>query len=406
MTSTNTLTPRYSSGADYSLSSDKNPVVLELGRAYTKCGFAREPSPRAVIPSQVAGHDLYSYSHASELPHLLQDFLYTVYYKHLCTSPKDRRLVVVESLMVPTEFKDTLASVLYEHFEVPAIVFVPSHLCALYTLRLNTALVVNVGFRETTVLPVFEGVCVLQALGDAPLGSYEIHRRLESFLLKFGRVLCSDGQTCFLGELNPDVLANGHIVEDIKVRTCFITPRERHMQAQTFQEAFCEGRQLELPAPSDVRYPLEGDKVLEIPGTLREFAPECLFELDNEMISVATLVLDVLLQCNRDSRRVLAENIVLIGGTVMLPGFKRRLKEELLALLQEPRYKGKLFLDKFKFHTTPCCANVTAWLGGSVYGATDYVSSQAMTKDQFIENRKHIPDWADQKWKTDVIPGL
>ena len=393
-------------GAEYSLTSDKCPVVLELGRAYTKCGFAREPSPRAIIPSKVDGHEIYSYSHSSELPHLLQDFLYAIYYKHLCTNPKDRRLVVVESLMVPLEFKDTLAAVLYEHFEVPAIVFVPSHLCTLYTLRLNTALVVDVGFKWTSVLPVIDGVCNVAAYKDIPLGSNEIHKRLEKFLLKFGSVKCPDGQTRFLGEVNPEILSNEDIVEDIKVRTCFVTPRERHLQAQGFEEAFCEGRQLELPTPSDVQYPLEGDKVLEIPGTLREYAPECLFEIDNEMESVATQVIDALLLCNRDSRKVLAQNIVIVGGTSMIPGFRRRLKEELLALLELPQYKEQLYMEKFKFHTTPCCPNVASWLGGSLYGSTDYVGSQAFTKEQFIENKKHIPDWMDQKWKKDVVPGL
>jgi len=196
------------------------------------------------------------------------------------------------------------------------------------------------------------------------------------------------------------------IVEDIKVKACFVTPRDRREQAQRFQELFCERKELELPTPSDVQYPLEGDKVLEIPGPLREYATECLFELDNEMCSVATLVLDALKACNRDCRRPLAENIVVTGGTSMLPGFKSRLVAELRALLTFPQYKDILFIDSIKVHNTPCCPNVTSWVGGSIYGSTEYVNSQATTKDQFVENKKHIPDWSDQQWKSDTVPGL
>lgn len=35
------------------LQSEKNPVIFEFGTAYTKCGFTSEPSPRAIIPSEI-----------------------------------------------------------------------------------------------------------------------------------------------------------------------------------------------------------------------------------------------------------------------------------------------------------------------------------------------------------------
>jgi actin-related protein 10 len=41
-----------------------------------------------------------------------------IYFRHLLVSPKDRRLVVVESLLCPTLFRETLAKVFFRHFEV------------------------------------------------------------------------------------------------------------------------------------------------------------------------------------------------------------------------------------------------------------------------------------------------
>ncbi len=63
--------------------------------------------------------------------------------------------------------------------------------------------------------------------------------------------------------------------------------------------------------------------------------------------------------------RQLVENIVVIGGTSMLPGFKERLSEELKNALETPRYSALAALkDAIKFHDPPAKANYTAWLGG------------------------------------------
>jgi len=64
-----------------------------------------------------------------------------------------------------------------------------------------------------------------------------------------------------------------------------------------------------------------------------------------------------------DMRLKLAENIVLMGGTVMTKGFTARLKEELLEKLKTSKYKN-LKISKFKFHVAPAYENYISWLGG------------------------------------------
>ena len=70
------------------------------------------------------------------------------------------------------------------------------------------------------------------------------------------------------------------------------------------------------------------------------------------------------LQSPVDARKILAENIIVVGGTSMLLGFKARLAEELRDLREKPRYKERLFVDAFKFHSPPGKENYVAWLGG------------------------------------------
>ena len=65
-----------------------------------------------------------------------------------------------------------------------------------------------------------------------------------------------------------------------------------------------------------------------------------------------------------DLRRELADNILVIGGTAMIPGFLHRLNAELIHLGNVSTYVNRLAIKKFHFHSPPAQLNYTAWLGG------------------------------------------
>lgn len=62
------------------------------------------------------------------------------------------------------------------HYEVSAVLVVPSHLVCLSTLVVDTALVLDVGYTEAIVIPVCHGLPILHAWQALPLGSQGIHR--------------------------------------------------------------------------------------------------------------------------------------------------------------------------------------------------------------------------------------
>lgn len=76
------------------------------------------------------------------------------------------------------------------------------------------------------------------------------------------------------------------------------------------------------------------------------------------------LIIDGVFQCAIDIRKVLAENIVLIGGTCMSLGFQHRILTEVHHYVNTPKYKDRLALKSFKFHNPPSKLNCVAWLGG------------------------------------------
>lgn len=390
---------------------EKYSVILDIGNAYTKVGFARECGPRFIIPTEVIHPHtgqvtkIWNYHKDVDLYILLKEFIHRLYFKYLVVNPKDRRVVIVESILCPVSFRDTLAKVLFKHFEIPSLLFVPSHLMALFTLGIPSALVLDAGYCETIALPIYEDVPILGACQILSVGGQAIHRRIEAELMDKAVVKTSHPEEKPLGSVLMEPLKET-VLEDIKVRSCFVTPRGRGHLLQVFEAnknlkgvVPQEPEAVELPpAPADVSYPLDGGKVMTVPGRLREWAPEVLFEQNADEQSLATLILDALLKCPIDTRKVLAENIIIMGGTAMLPGFKHSLLEEVKSLLQDPRYCSRLPLKEIKVHSPPAKENYVAWLGAATFGATEAVASRSLTKDQY-QQKLCIPDWSDQKWQ-------
>ncbi|XP_035206210.1 actin-related protein 10-like isoform X2 [Stegodyphus dumicola] len=378
----------------------------------SRIGFARETGPRFIIPTEVV-HPLtrkitrvWNYQGKDDLFIILKEFVHKLYFKYLAVNPKDRRAVIVESVLCPTLFRNTLAEVLFMHFEIPSLIYVPSHLMALFTVGISSALVMDVGYSETITLPIYAGVPILSACENIPLGGQVIHRRIEAELMEKATVKTSAPGERTLAEVLSEPLKES-VLEDIKVRTCFVTPRARglilqaHEARKQIKGSVSPDPELEVPPPPlDVNYPLDGEKTLTIPGTLREWAAEILFEQDADNKSIATLILDSLLRCPIDTRRELANNVIIMGGTAMLPGFKHSLLTEVKMLLDDPRYSSRLPLKEIKIHNPPAKENYVAWLGASAFGGTEAVPSRSITRDQYRQT-KYIPDWSDHKWAED-----
>lgn len=388
---------------------EKHSVILDIGTAYTKIGFARETAPRFIISTEIEDPrtkkvvKLWQYQGKEDLFVNLKEFVHKLYFKYLVVNPKDRKVVIIESVLCPTLFRETLAEVFFTHFEIPSLVYTPSHLMSLYTLGISSALVIDVGYMETSTLPVYAGVPILSACETLPVGGQAIHRRIEAELIEKASVKKSRGKWSSLSSILKEPLKE-ELLEDIKVRTCFVTSRARGLIIQAHEaRKQIKGRlspdpELEVPVPPpDVIYPLDGGKSMIIPGSLREWAPEILFESDADGRSIPSLIVDSLLKCPLDCRKELAANVIIVGGTAMLPGFKHALLTEVKMLLNDPQYSSKLPLKEIKIHNPPAKENYVAWLGAAAFGATEAVPSRSITKDQY-HAMKYIPDWCDNRW--------
>ncbi|KAK7103504.1 actin-related protein 10-like [Littorina saxatilis] len=383
-------------------SNDKNVYIIDIGSAYTKCGLAGETGPRCIIPSTVTNSrtgkvtKIWDYRSTAELHENLKELLSVLIFRYLLMSPKDKRVVVVESLLCPTDFRECVARVLFRHFEVGCVLFAPGHVLSLLTLGSACGMVMDVGYNETLVVPVYEGIPIMLAWQSIPLGGKAIHSRIKDQLLDGGVVKTSQHQDIPVASV-PDSLTED-ILEDIKVRCCFVTEFSRGQAIQDVVLRGADASKMPTPTPA-IDYPLDGSRIVTVSGKIREQSCEALFELDDDERSVAALLLDSLMQCPIDTRRELSENIVVVGGTAMLPGFFHRLKKELDTLAAMPRYKQTLGVKTFKFLKPPAKENYTAWLGGAMVGALETLPSKSLSRDAYLQ-RGRLPDWCSLDQET------
>jgi actin-related protein 10 len=140
--------------------------------------------------------------------------------------------VCAESVLCPTNIRETLAKVLVCDFEVSSVFFVPSHLVVLATLSQETALVVDIGYKEAVVIPVYSRVQVLNVWQAQLLAAEVVHDDLNGV---------------------KEELLTESIVEDIEARCCFVTSFEGATKHRN--------KEAVTPVPVPVEYPIKGKEV-------------------------------------------------------------------------------------------------------------------------------------------------
>lgn len=92
--------------------------VIRINIFIFRFGFTGEFAPRNIIKSEVRCKGtgelkrLWDFKSPEELYDLLVEFIHIIYFKYALLSPKDRPIVIVESLLCPTLFRETLAKVI------------------------------------------------------------------------------------------------------------------------------------------------------------------------------------------------------------------------------------------------------------------------------------------------------
>lgn len=128
---------------------------------------------------------------------------------------------------------------IYLNKKVPSVAFLPSESLSLVPLSLSTALVVDSGYSETKVLPVYERISITAALRSVPLGSHTVHNKLFQLLKDHVTVKRIPDSTNVPFSLLFNEMPNA-MIEDITVKLCYADKFSAHIdvnQPQTWPKA-------------------------------------------------------------------------------------------------------------------------------------------------------------------------
>lgn len=81
------------------------------------------------------------------------------------------------------------------------------------------------------------------------------------------------------------------------------------------------------------------------------------------------------------------ENVLLLGGTSMIPGFAARLVAELQTQLQQSNSNARVHVVPSHFPR-----NMLSWVGGSIYAATDSARTDGINAHAY-QAQRGAPDW-------------
>ncbi|KAF3937030.1 Actin-1 [Dactylella cylindrospora] len=198
-TSGNPTTPqsRFSTSAfsspGGSLHQVDEPLIFELGTRFFRAGFANESAPRCKIgitpemygrvglkgrggnranrrTGEAAGprirntgseewelwmNDL-RLKDLGVVEDLMERILREAYNKYLLIESKSKRLMIILPPLFPIAIQNTLSQLLFIHFQPPTITYLPSPVLSCIAAGLRSAIVVDIGWQETTITPVYE----------------------------------------------------------------------------------------------------------------------------------------------------------------------------------------------------------------------------------------------------------
>eukprot|EP00941_MAST-03F_sp_MAST-3F-sp1_P001282 g1282.t1 len=357
------------------------PVIIELGTAFVKVGFAGDAAPRHFVESK----ELHSLTlqwpppTAAEWQSFTSHLLARIYFDVLRSKPTKTSAVLCYNATTPTPLREACAFSLFEHLKVPKVAFVKSGVAALYTTGLLTGVVIDCGYSETRILPFYCGYPLIQAEKIIRIGVIDVHNALNA------------------GIKHPDKVAT-EIIEDMTSRCCFIRGGvwedlgdvtftiPSSSNTSLLSSVGIIGSSAETIVPSnEKKVELKCNKTtvvtrLTIPSSLRTSAAEVLFEKaqDSDGKTIASSFLDAVLACPLDVRSVVIQNVLLVGGATEIQGFQERLRDSILEIASAEIENEKenspvasftaarCVLEGMNFHKSKFPGNAVVWTGCSL----------------------------------------
>lgn len=279
------------------------------------------------------------------------DIFRDIYFEQLQTDPKQRRVIIAENPFLSSPVKFAIMSVLFSNLQVPSVSFTPSPLLSLISAGRTTGLVVDVGYLQTVVSPVYASRPLDPFIVTTSFGGKYLSDRLRELIVEYAtyyppfttQQLSTATSQPPSSAIPQDAITDAWI-EDVKCKALFAEPqlRKREDSDVVMSESDDDTSQISVKLQTN-----NGRGVVFIPGWIRTKAVEDLFDSkeDIDQPSIPECIVKCLQKLPIDTRRDLAGNCLVVGGTASMVGFRTRLKNEIRELLTRSSETKKNLMD-------------------------------------------------------------
>lgn len=404
-------------------------IVIDNGGHTCKVGYAGEEKPAKLLMNGIAksksehkvfvGDQIHSCQDFSSLQYRLSlergclvnwDTQAEVWGRALGSdvlreNPAECSLLLSETPMCPPSIQDTLDEMVFEHFGFSSYCTRPAPVLAALAAQKQmssqqnkcAALVLDVGFSATHVVPIYSGTAINHAIKRLNVG---------------GKLLTNQLKTV-VSYRSYNVMQETHLMNDVKERLCYVSldfhkelaltrfkgkknllRREYVMPdyVKNFSGIIRDPNEEAVSAPAVNSAPQEGgppkkkqrdanmDEQILTVSNERISVPELLFrpsDIGIEQAGVAECCRQAVEACLPDLREVLYNNVVVVGGSALFPNFEDRLRSELRQMVPAEYNLNVTRLPD---------PQLAAWQGGSIFAAADTFDSQVVTREEYREH--------------------
>ncbi|KAI8471791.1 MAG: actin-related protein Arp4 [Monoraphidium minutum] len=411
-----------------------NAVVIDLGGCLCRAGYAGDDTPKAVFPAAAGvvqsseangaeagarsiyvGNTALSFKrdhmqvvNAMGPDDLVQDWdvasnLWTHALKdRLGVNPGENAVMLAEPTHNTRAGREKAVEVMFESQACPALFLAKAAVLSAFAVGKQTALVVDAGYRGTTVAAVYEGFVLNKSVTRSALGGALMTRCMQKVLEAeleakgsklmarhmFKRVPIPDfAQYETVVEANTnidpsyDAWGLEQVAADAKESLCKASDAAFNDQ----EGASMPYALYELPDGTELNVGPDRFRVTE---TLFQSARVSSFPgMDNDplvlgrsLLAWPVLVKNAIDGCDGDVRREFWNSIVLTGGTSLVPNVRERLERELTSLAP-----GGTKV-KVNAPVNPTEKRFATWIGGSILSSLGSFQQMWMSKAEFEEH--------------------